>query len=57
MSKFLRTQRLLAAQGGDCLFVYAVEDGQLIVWVLAAGNRRDVPRQVVWLPAAAPVAL
>jgi hypothetical protein len=42
MPKLLRAQRLLAAQGGDCLFVYAVEDGQLIVWVLAAGNRRDV---------------
>ena len=51
MSKFLRTQRLLAAQGGDCLFVYAVEDGQLIVWVLAAGNRRDVSRQMARLPA------
>jgi hypothetical protein len=49
--KLLRAQRLLEAQGGDCLFVYAAQDGQLIVRVLAAGNRRDVPRQMVWLPA------
>ena len=47
--KLLRAQRLLAAQGGDYLFVYAIEDGQLIMWVLAAGNRRDVSRQMVWL--------
>ena len=49
MSKLLRAQRLLAAQGGDHLFVYVVEDGQLIMWVPAAGNRRDVSRQMVWL--------
>jgi hypothetical protein len=54
VSKLLRAQRLLAAQGGDCLFylfVCAVEQGQLIMWGLAAGNRRDVSRQMVWLPA------
>ncbi|TDC80405.1 type II toxin-antitoxin system RelE family toxin [Streptomyces hainanensis] len=26
--------------------VYTVEDGQLLVWVLAVGNRRDVYRRV-----------
>jgi len=26
--------------------VYTVEDGQLIVWVLAVGNRRDVYRDI-----------
>jgi mRNA interferase RelE/StbE len=31
---------------GDYRVVYTVEDGQLIVWVLAAGNRRDIYRQV-----------
>lgn len=32
---------------GDYRVVYTVEDGQLIVWVLAVGNRRDVYRQVL----------
>ncbi|MDQ0774846.1 mRNA interferase RelE/StbE [Streptomyces aurantiacus] len=27
---------------GDFRVVYTVEDGQLIVWVLTVGNRRDV---------------
>lgn len=27
---------------GDYRVVYAVEDGQLIVWVLAVGNHRDI---------------
>ncbi|MEU6282019.1 type II toxin-antitoxin system RelE/ParE family toxin [Streptomyces sp. NPDC047028] len=31
---------------GDYRVVYTVEDGQLIVWVLAVGHRRDVYRQV-----------
>ncbi|MEV8595216.1 type II toxin-antitoxin system RelE/ParE family toxin [Streptomyces sp. NPDC052012] len=31
---------------GDYRIVYTVENGQLIVWVLAVGNRRDVYRQV-----------
>jgi mRNA interferase RelE/StbE len=31
---------------GDYRVVYTVEDGQLIVWVLAVGNRRDVYRNV-----------
>ncbi|MEH0525872.1 type II toxin-antitoxin system RelE/ParE family toxin [Streptomyces stelliscabiei] len=31
---------------GDYRIVYTVEDGQLIVWALAVGNRRDVYRQV-----------
>ncbi|MFD9394279.1 type II toxin-antitoxin system RelE/ParE family toxin [Streptomyces sp. NPDC060000] len=31
---------------GDYRVVYTVEDGQLIVWVPAAGNRRDIYRQV-----------
>ncbi|MBP0452125.1 type II toxin-antitoxin system RelE/ParE family toxin [Kitasatospora sp. RG8] len=30
---------------GDYRAVYTVEDGQLIVWVLAVGNRRDVHRR------------
>ncbi|MGH1551817.1 type II toxin-antitoxin system RelE family toxin [Streptomyces sp. L7] len=29
---------------GDFRVVYTVEDGQLIVWVLSVGNRRDVYR-------------
>ncbi|WP_405005649.1 type II toxin-antitoxin system RelE/ParE family toxin [Kitasatospora purpeofusca] len=29
---------------GDYRVVYTIEDGQLIVWVMAAGNRRDVYR-------------
>ncbi|AXG77982.1 type II toxin-antitoxin system RelE family toxin [Streptomyces paludis] len=29
---------------GDHRAVYTVENGQLIVWVLAVGNRRDVYR-------------
>lgn len=32
---------------GDYRVVYTVEDGQLIVWVLAVGNRRDIYRQVL----------
>ncbi|MGX9883783.1 type II toxin-antitoxin system RelE family toxin [Streptomyces sp. NPDC002276] len=31
---------------GDFRVVYTVEDGQRIVWVLAAGNRRDVYRNL-----------
>ena len=31
---------------GDYRVVYTVEDGQLIVWVLAVGNRRDVYRNI-----------
>ncbi|MFI6278489.1 type II toxin-antitoxin system RelE/ParE family toxin [Streptomyces sp. NPDC050988] len=31
---------------GDYRVVHTVEDGQLIVWVLAVGNRRDIYRQV-----------
>jgi mRNA interferase RelE/StbE len=31
---------------GDYRVVYTVEDGQLIVWVLAVGNRRDAYRNV-----------
>jgi mRNA interferase RelE/StbE len=31
---------------GDYRVVHTVEDGLLIVWVLAVGNRRDVYRQV-----------
>ncbi|POM26184.1 Plasmid stabilization system protein [Actinomadura rubteroloni] len=31
---------------GDYRVVYTVEDGQLIVWVLAVGDRRDVYRQI-----------
>jgi mRNA interferase RelE/StbE len=29
---------------GDYRVVYTIEDGQLIVWVMAAGHRRDVYR-------------
>ncbi|WP_035799803.1 type II toxin-antitoxin system RelE family toxin [Kitasatospora mediocidica] len=29
---------------GDHRIVYTLEDGQLIVWVMAVGNRRDVYR-------------
>jgi hypothetical protein len=31
---------------GDYRVVYTVEDGQLIVWVPAVGNHRDIYRQV-----------
>ncbi|AUG76969.1 addiction module toxin RelE [Kitasatospora sp. MMS16-BH015] len=31
---------------GDYRVVYTVENGQLLVWVLAVGNRRDVYRQL-----------
>jgi mRNA interferase RelE/StbE len=31
---------------GDYRVVYTFEDGQLIVWVLAVGNRRDVYRSI-----------
>jgi mRNA interferase RelE/StbE len=31
---------------GDYRVVYTVEDGQLIVWVLTVGNRRDIYRHV-----------
>jgi mRNA interferase RelE/StbE len=31
---------------GDYRVVYTVEDGRLIVWVLAAANRRDVYRTI-----------
>jgi mRNA interferase RelE/StbE len=31
---------------GDYRVVYTVEHGQLIVWVLAVGNRRDVYRNI-----------
>lgn len=31
---------------GDHRVVYTVEDGQLIVWVLVVGNRRDVYRRL-----------
>jgi mRNA interferase RelE/StbE len=31
---------------GDYRVVYTVEDGRLIVWVLAVGNRRDAYRQM-----------
>jgi mRNA interferase RelE/StbE len=31
---------------GDYRVVYTVEEGRLVVWVLALGNRRDVYRQV-----------
>lgn len=31
---------------GDYRVVYTVENGQLIVWVLAAGNRREVYRRI-----------
>jgi mRNA interferase RelE/StbE len=29
---------------GDYRAVYTLEDGRLIVWVLAVGNRRDIYR-------------
>jgi mRNA interferase RelE/StbE len=31
---------------GDCRVVYTIEDGQLIVWVMTVGNRRDVYRNL-----------
>jgi mRNA interferase RelE/StbE len=31
---------------GDYRAVYTIEDGQLVVWVLAVGNRRDVYRNL-----------
>ncbi|MEW1643024.1 type II toxin-antitoxin system RelE/ParE family toxin [Streptomyces sp. NPDC091219] len=31
---------------GDFRVVYTVEDGQLIVWVLSAGHRREVYRNL-----------
>ncbi|WP_196440304.1 type II toxin-antitoxin system RelE/ParE family toxin [Planomonospora sp. ID67723] len=31
---------------GDYRVVYTIEDGQLIVWVLAVGNRRDIYRSL-----------
>lgn len=31
---------------GDCRVVYTIEGGQLIVWVMAVGNRRDVYRNL-----------
>lgn len=31
---------------GDYRVVYTVENGQLIVWVLAVGNRGDIYRQI-----------
>jgi mRNA interferase RelE/StbE len=31
---------------GDFRVVYTVEDGQLVVWVLSAGHRRDVCRNL-----------
>lgn len=30
---------------GDYRVIYTVEGGELIVWVLAVGNRRDIYRQ------------
>jgi mRNA interferase RelE/StbE len=33
-------------RAGDHRVIYTVEDGQLIVWGLAVGNRRDIYRQV-----------
>ncbi|WP_324783350.1 type II toxin-antitoxin system RelE family toxin [Streptomyces sp. H51] len=35
---------------GDHRVVHTVEDGQLIVWVLAVGNRRDLYRKVPLAP-------
>jgi mRNA interferase RelE/StbE len=32
---------------GNYRIVYTVGDGQLVIWVLAVGNRRDVYRQVL----------
>ena len=31
---------------GDYRVVYTIENGQLIVWVMAVGNRRDVYRNL-----------
>ena len=31
---------------GDYRVVYTVENGQLIIWVLAVGNRGDIYRQI-----------
>ncbi|MFF7838871.1 type II toxin-antitoxin system RelE/ParE family toxin [Streptomyces ossamyceticus] len=31
---------------GDYRVVHTIEDGQLVVWVLAVGNRREVYRRV-----------
>jgi mRNA interferase RelE/StbE len=31
---------------GDYRIVYTIEDGQLVIWVLAVGNRRDIYRQL-----------
>ncbi|MEV7782254.1 type II toxin-antitoxin system RelE/ParE family toxin [Kitasatospora sp. NPDC088351] len=31
---------------GDYRVVYTLEDGQLIIWVLVVGNRRDVYRNL-----------
>ncbi|MEW1826547.1 type II toxin-antitoxin system RelE/ParE family toxin [Streptomyces sp. NPDC088196] len=31
---------------GDFRVVYTVEDGELVVWVLSAGHRRDVYRNL-----------
>lgn len=31
---------------GDYRIVYTIENGQLIVWVMAVGNRRDVYRDL-----------
>jgi mRNA interferase RelE/StbE len=31
---------------GDYRVVYTIEDGQLIVWVMTVGNRREVYRNV-----------
>ncbi|MGW0870116.1 type II toxin-antitoxin system RelE family toxin [Streptomyces sp. NPDC002740] len=31
---------------GDYRAVYTIENGQLVVWVLAVGNRRDVYRDL-----------
>jgi mRNA interferase RelE/StbE len=31
---------------GDYRVVYTIEDGRLIVWVLAVGNRRDICRDL-----------
>ncbi|WP_416973614.1 type II toxin-antitoxin system RelE family toxin [Streptomyces sp. 4F14] len=33
---------------GDYRVVYTVEDGQLVVWVLAVGSRREVNRRLPW---------
>ncbi|MEV0404285.1 type II toxin-antitoxin system RelE/ParE family toxin [Actinoallomurus sp. NPDC050550] len=31
---------------GDYRVIYTIEDGQLIVWVLAVGNRREIYRRI-----------